>query len=83
MQVRISTVGQERRTVDFEQGETLGQLFDRLGIEIPRGSGVEVWVNGTKEEDPRSYRLSDNDAIVLVPNLKGAKTPTRLYIVSG
>ena len=77
MQVRISTVGQERRTVDFEQGETLGQLFDRLGIDIPTGSGVEIWVNGTKEETPRSYRLQSDDAIVLVPNLKGAVTVPR------
>lgn len=69
---RISTVGQERRTVDFNEGESLGNLFSRTGIDIPTGSGVEVWVNGEKSESWSSHRLQDNDAIVLMPNLKGA-----------
>lgn len=69
---RISTVGQERRTVEFNEGESLGALFSRTGIDIPTGSGVEVWVNGEKSESWSSHRLQDNDAIVLMPNLKGA-----------
>lgn len=70
---RISTVGQERRTVDFSQGETLGALFGRIGVDIPHGSGVEVWVNGEKAESWSGHLLADGDAIVLMPNLKGAK----------
>lgn len=69
---RISTVGQERRTVEFNEGESLGNLFSRTGIDIPTGSGVEVWVNGEKSESWSSHRLQDNDAVVLMPNLKGA-----------
>lgn len=72
-QCRISTVGQERRVVDFNDGESLGQLFGRIGIDIPTGSGVEVWINGEKSESWSSHRLTDNDAIVLMPNLKGAQ----------
>ena len=70
--VRISTVGQERRDVDFENGETLGVLFGRIGVDIPAGSGVEVWVNGEKCDDWNNAPLTDGDAIVLMPNLKGA-----------
>jgi hypothetical protein len=73
MQCRISTVGQERRVVDFNEGESLGTLFSRIGIDIPTASGVEVWINGEKSESWSSHRLQDNDAIVLMPNLKGAK----------
>lgn len=69
---RVSTVGQERRTVEFTQGETLGQMFQRIGVDIPSGAGVEVWVNGTKADSWTSHLLADNDAIVLMPNLKGA-----------
>jgi hypothetical protein len=67
-------VGQERRTVDFNEGESLGNLFSRTGIDIPTGSGVEVWVNGEKAESWSSHRLQDNDAVVLMPNLKGAQS---------
>jgi hypothetical protein len=73
VQCRISTAGQERRLVDFNDGETLGQLFDRIGIDVPSGTGVEIWVNGEKADPWSSHRLAENDAIVLVPNLKGAK----------
>ena len=71
--VRISTVGQERRVVDFTLGESLGGLFSRIGVDIPSGSGVEVWVNGEKSESWATHPLADNDAVVLMPNLKGAK----------
>lgn len=70
--VRISTVGQERRDVPFDNGETLGSLFGRIGVDIPAASGVEVWLNGEKCENWNTYQLQDNDAVVLVPNLKGA-----------
>lgn len=70
---RVSTVGQERRVIDFNDGDTLGSLFGRAGIDIPAGSGVEVWINGEKSDSWSGYRLRDNDAIVLMPNLKGAK----------
>jgi hypothetical protein len=73
MQCRISTVGQERRVVDFNDGESLGQLFNRIGIDIPTASGVEVWINGEKSESWSNHRLQDNDAVVLMPNLKGAQ----------
>lgn len=73
MQCRISTVGQERREIDFESGETLGQVFDRSGIELPGGAGIEVWVNGDKKESWHDHRLENGDSVVLVPNVKGAK----------
>jgi hypothetical protein len=69
---RISTVGQERRVVDFNDGETLGGLFGRVGIELPHGAGVEVWVNGEKADSWSNHRLVNDDAVVLMPNLKGA-----------
>ncbi len=71
---RISTVGQERRVVEFEQGETLGSLFGRVGVDIPQGAGVEVWVNGTQTANWRDHLLADQDAVVIMPNLKGAMT---------
>ena len=74
--VRISTVGQERRVVDFTGGETLGGLFSRIGVDIPSGSGVEVWINGEKAENWSGHVLADNDAVVLMPNLKGARKLT-------
>lgn len=69
--IRISAVGQPRQEVDLVGGETLSQVLDRLDIDVPTGAGVEIWVNGTKCENPRSYVLKDGDSVVLMPNLKG------------
>ena len=71
--VKVSTVGQPRKDVDFSEGETLGSLFNRIGIDIPAGSGVEVWINGEKADSWTRHTLQSDDAIVLMPNVKGAR----------
>jgi sulfur carrier protein ThiS len=68
---RISTVGQEHRDIEFTDGQTIGSLFEANGIDIP--DGVEVWVNGEEVTSWSTRQLENNDAIVLMPNLKGAR----------
>lgn len=70
--VRVSTPGADRREVEFQGGETLGALFSRTGIDLPQGSGIEVWVNGEMQTNWSGRMAQDQDAVVLVPQLKGA-----------
>jgi hypothetical protein len=71
-QCRISAAGQERREITFTEGETLGGLFARIGVDIPSGAGIEVWVNGESTPNWQGRPIAHEDAIVLMSNLKGA-----------
>lgn len=70
--IRVSTPGADRREIEFTSGETLGGVFGRVGIDMPSGSGIEVWVNGEMQSNWSGRMAQDADAIVLVPQLKGA-----------
>lgn len=72
--IRVSTPGTDRQDVTFTPGQTLGDIFSLNGIDIPSGSGLEVWVNGEQAANWTGRQAADNDAVVLVPSLKGAKT---------
>ena len=71
--VRISAPGSDRQDVPTNPGETLGNVFSRVGIDVPAGSNLEVWVNGEQMVNWQSHLVAENDAVVLMPtNLKGA-----------
>ena len=76
-ELRVSSVGSERRTVEFEEGQTLAQISDTLaqsgeGLPLSTENGNEVWMNGEKVDTPGSHTPADGDALVYVPNFKGA-----------
>ena len=75
--INVSAVGQERRTVDFEEGETLEGISTRQNAEgnplpLSTEGGVEVWVNYEQVDNPGQYTPKDEDVVVCVPNYKGA-----------
>jgi len=77
--VKVSAVGQERREVEFEEGETLDAISTRQSAEgtplpISTEGGVEVWVNYEQVDNPGQYTPKDDDVVVCVPNYKGALT---------
>ena len=77
-ELRVSSVGSDRRTVEFEEGQTLTQISDTLaeaegqGLPLSTDNGNEVWMNGEKIDTPGSHTPADGDALVYVPNFKGA-----------
>ena len=69
-EIRVTPgIGQPRQTVNFEEGQLLGDIIDDTILSA--GEGLEVWINGSKVDNPGSHAPAANDAVVVVENVKG------------
>jgi len=78
------TIGQKSEDREFDPGETIGELFDRIAADFPRLAPLKrsVMMMANEAYVPADYALQDGDEIAFIPPVSGGSEDGRLFRIT-
>lgn len=78
------TIGQKSEDREFEPGETIGELFDRIAREFPTLAPLKrsVMMMANETYVPADYTLQAGDEIAFIPPVSGGSEVGRLFRIT-